>query len=162
VELNKQYLDEQFIKANALYDTGDYATAFRIFMSLADSNDTASMCWLGNMYAAGQGVVRSFEKAIYWEMQAAENGDVSALFNLGISHRNQGRIREARFWFEKGLEKGDSENALELAKLYFVSDKELEIVDRYLKIALASENLIEASREEAIDFLDKLRELQKT
>ena len=66
-----------------------------------------------------------------------------------ITYRNLGDVRTARYWFEKAVAFGDGDAALELAKLYMVSDKEIEDVKRYLKIAAESDDISPASREEA-------------
>ena len=65
-----------------------------------------------------------------------------AFYNLAVSYRHLGDIRQARYWFEKSFasrEGGDGSAALALAKLYMVSDKETETVIKYLRIACACE-----------------------
>lgn len=140
---------DNFSQADAAYDAGDSSEAFRLFLAAAESGNCDAMCRVAVMYESGEGVEYDVEKSIFWDLKAIDAGSTSSLINLGITYRRLGDIRKAKYWFEKSLETGDGEAALELAKLYSVSDKESATVKRYLQIAISSDRLSENSLEEA-------------
>lgn len=147
---------EQFIVASKLYDEGRYSEAFEQFLSLANQGDTSAMTRVACMYGEGKGVEYNFAASVNWDIKAAAAGSQTALVNLGISYRNIGDTRRAKEWFGKALQAGDGEAALELAKMYLVSDLEIDRVKNYLTLALQSTNICEASHDEAKDLLDGL------
>jgi TPR repeat protein len=89
-------------------------------------------------------------------MKAIEAGELTSLLNLAITYRMRGDMVSAKHWFEKALDSGDPEAALQLAKLYMVSEKEHETVRRYLELVINDELSLEVSREEAVDLLKGL------
>jgi TPR repeat protein len=147
----------RFARACRLYDEGHYKLAFEEFLALAEHGDTSAMTRIALMYDAGEGVSRDVEESIKWDMKAAELGDVTGLINLGISYRNRGDVRRARKWLEEALQAGDGEAALELAKMYLVSDLETDRVRAYLGIVLQSDSICESSRDEAEQLLEELQ-----
>jgi uncharacterized protein len=147
---------DQFARASNLYDEGRYEEAFQQFLSLANQGDIDSMTRVASMYGDGRGVSYSFQESINWDMKAAEAGDEVAMFNLGISYRNKGDTRNAKRWFEKALAAGDGDAALELAKMFLISELEIDRVRGYLREALADPCICEASREEAKRLLQEL------
>lgn len=149
--------EDQFAKADQLFKDGDYRAAFKLFLSLAKMGDASAMTRVALMCGEGQGAEYSFEESLKWDMKAAEAGNPIALLNLGITYRRHGDAKRAREWFEKALQGGDGEAALELAKMYMISDLETPRVKNYLQVALASKNMCEASREEAERLLDELK-----
>lgn len=149
--------DETFAAADALYDARKYDEAFTLFMTLAEQGDTSSMGRVAIMYENGEGALPSLERSVYWDKRAIEAGCQTSLFNIGITYRRHGFIIEARNQFEISLASGNNEAALELAKLYSVSDKELDTVDYYLKLALADDTLSEDSIDEATEMIVELR-----
>lgn len=145
-----------FAKADALYDLGRYEEAFQMFLALAEQGDLGGMNRVAVMYSVGQGTPCNFEESIRWDKQAAELGDVAALLNLGISYRRAGDVRQAKCWFEQALAKGDGEAALELAKMYLISELETQRVIDYLRLVLSSSTVCEDSLEEAQRLLTEL------
>jgi uncharacterized protein len=75
----------------AAYRGGDYATALRLYRSLADQGSATAQFYLGVMYANGQGVTQSYAEAVKWFRLAANQGDANAQFNVGVMYeRGQG------------------------------------------------------------------------
>jgi TPR repeat protein len=148
-------LDELYLEGDAAYDRGDYATALDRFVRGADAGDGRAMSRLANMYEDGVGVDVDFERSVEWDLKAVAAGFETSLINLGIKFRRAGSMRKARYWFERALDKGDGEAALELAKLYSVSDAEEATARRYLQSAAEAGRLSQASAEE-IERLSKL------
>ncbi|MFT4926752.1 MAG: TPR repeat protein [Phenylobacterium sp.] len=141
--------DEIFIAADNAYDNGDFTKALLLFTQLAERSDYAAMSRLASMYTCGEGVACDYQEAIRWEIKALGSGQTSSLINIGITYRMLGDIKVAKEYFEQAVLKGDGEAALQLAKLYMVSDKEIQTTKRYLNIALQSDNLCEESIDEA-------------
>ncbi|WP_052417426.1 tetratricopeptide repeat protein [Cellvibrio mixtus] len=143
-------------KGDALLESGNYADAFTAYLEDATAGCAHSMLRLGLMYTRGEGVNCDYDKAIEWELKAAEAGEVIAYLNLGISYRIKGDILSAKFWFEKAIGAGDGSAAIELAKLYMVSTKEKAKVWKYLNFAINAANMCEADIDEARGLLAKL------
>lgn len=55
-----------FEDAFAAYDSQDYATAVRLFRSLANSGNARAQAAIGVMYAKGQGVSQNDAEAVKW------------------------------------------------------------------------------------------------
>ena len=117
-------------------EAGQYEMAFSLFERLAAQGDTYAMTALARFYEDGLGVEADFDKSIYWAEKAAVAGDPIGMSNLAISYRRIGEMLKAKEWFERALASGFTGAALELAKMYMISDKESENVKRYLGIVL--------------------------
>jgi TPR repeat protein len=160
LKFSPEYLEEQFALACDLEDSKKHVESFKIFLKLAENGHIGSMNNVGIAYDSGLGVEWNLSKALYWLKRAIKNGETFACINLGITYRNHGYLREAKYWFEKGLAEGYNENALELAQIYFVSDKEFPTVERFLQIALADKSLIEMDRKRAFALRRQLKKLR--
>lgn len=150
--------NELFVKANKEYEKNNFAKAFELFMQCAKEGDTDAMLRLASMYTCGEGVTCDYNKAVYWEKTAVKAGNISALTNLGITYRIVGNMEESKACFEKALIKGDVEAALHLAKLYIISDKEVDKVKDYLNIVLSGQQVCDESVTEAQFLLKKISE----
>ncbi len=149
-------MDERFVLADAAYERGQYGEAFAKFLALAEDGDLSGMARVACMYADGEGTERSRDKSLEWDLKAAALGGETSMFNLGITYRNSGDMREAKRWFEKCHSLGDGDASLELAKMYMISELEGERIRAYLLAAVQSSHVCEASREEAQQLLDGL------
>lgn len=87
----------------AAYDREDYATALRIFRTLAEQDDhTAAHYFLGRLYQAGKGVPEDLTQSTDWYLKAADRGHVEAMMALGVIYSSDGPQRnfiEALKWF---------------------------------------------------------------
>jgi TPR repeat protein len=74
------------------------------------------------IYANGQGVAQDYVKAREWFEKAADKGEASAMFNLGLIYANgQGVAQDyakAREWYEKAADNGYARAMESLADLY--------------------------------------------
>lgn len=149
--------DSHFQRGDALEEQSCFEQAFQEFSAGAHAGDASCMTRLALLYTLGQGVDRcDFDKAIEWELKAHAAGVSAAQFNLGITYRMKGDLIEARRCFEKALSAGDNSAALELAKLYLVSPKEVETVRAYLHLVLADESMCESDQKEARALLERI------
>ena len=65
------------------YEKGDYATALKEFMPLAESGQTSAEAAVGQMYFEGKGVKPDPKEAARWLEPAASKGNARAQFLLG-------------------------------------------------------------------------------
>ncbi|THB68137.1 MAG: sel1 repeat family protein [Gammaproteobacteria bacterium] len=145
-----------FTEGDQLFEQQNLTEAFSAFLKGALNGDTSCMTRVASMYSCGEGVSCDYDEAIKWELKAAELGDLCAMLNLGISYRIKGDILNAKKWFISSFEAGDGSGAIELAKLYLVSDKEKDTVKYYLDQALKSNTLCESEIEEVNQLFGKI------
>ncbi len=72
-------------KAIEAMERGDYATAFKISLPLAEQGDADAQNKLGFMYDDGLGVPQDYAEAMKWYRNAAEQGQRD--FNALTAHR---------------------------------------------------------------------------
>ena len=150
-------MQSHFLKGDALEDEERFEEAFVEFLAGAEAGDTSCMVRLANLYTKVTGIpCCDYEKALEWETKAHAAGDDLALINLGITYRLKGDIRKSKECFEAALDTGNNSAALELARLYMVSEKEKEMASNYLKRVISDYSLSEAERDEAKELLSKL------
>jgi uncharacterized protein len=109
-------------KGSAAYQSGDYATALREWVPLAELGDVDCQTLVGVIYDLGQGVPQDYKTAVKWYTLAAEQGDALAQYYLGMMH-NLGRgvpqdYKTAVKWFTLAAEQGDAEVQTNLGVLY--------------------------------------------
>lgn len=146
---NLNYFDQGVLA----YEKKAYRKAFKLFLSGLANNEFECLSWLSNMYTTGLGVECNYEKAIEMDLKIFQLGNISGALNLGIDYRMIGDIKKSKYWFETAFNLGDMEAALELAKLYMVSDLEIEKITHFLKLVVRSNDVTEDSKEQAKNFL---------
>ena len=67
-----QLFGSKFEEGLKAYEAGDYKTAFKLWLPLAQSGDKDVQYRIGWMYAKGEGVEKDKEKAKYWIHKANE------------------------------------------------------------------------------------------
>ena len=111
-----------FDEAVAAYEHGDYATAYRGFLSAAEQGNANAQVYLGFMYDAGEGVSQDDGEAVKWWRRAAEQGDADAQRILGTLYREGEGVPqdygEAVKWYRRAAEQGNVTAQLELAYMY--------------------------------------------
>ena len=97
--------EQQFQQGLEATKRGDYQTAFKLWLSLAEQGNASAQFNLGNMYANGQGVKQDDFEAVKWFRQAAEQGYTDAQFNLGVMYAKGQGVKqddvEAVKWYRK-------------------------------------------------------------
>ena len=98
-------------KAIEAMERGDYATAFKISLPLAEQGDAEAQYNLGFMYDDGLGVPQDYAEAMKWYRKSAEQGDADAQNNLGSMYKEgQGVSQDyvqAYMWLDLAAKKGD-------------------------------------------------------
>lgn len=97
------------------YEQGDFAAALAEFKPAADAGDRFAQYKLGRMYENGEGVEKSYEKALEWYETAAKNAHKGALSSLGRMHLRGLGVKvnaiEAYKWFNIAQTYGDGLSA---------------------------------------------------
>jgi TPR repeat protein len=109
-------------QGQAAYDSGDFATAYNAWKTLAEQGDELSQFNLGVMYSRGEGTKQSGSKALKWYMKSAEKGYAPAQFNLGAAYL-EGKFTEAdatkaAAWWQMAAEQGFVQAQFNIASLY--------------------------------------------
>jgi TPR repeat protein len=106
----------------AAFQDGDYATALKNWMPLAESEDADAQRNIGAMYQRGLGVPQSDAEAVKWYRRAAENGHPRAQQNLGVMYEEGAGVPqdhvEAAAWYRAAAEQGNLFSKLNLGVLY--------------------------------------------
>jgi len=96
--------------AQAAIAVGDYVTALRLLVTLADQDNLYAERLLGIMYVKGLGVPQDYAMGIRWLRLAANKGSADAQNEIGVLYR-QGRgvernEAEAVKWFRIAADRG--------------------------------------------------------
>jgi len=101
------------------YMNGDFDTAYREWLPLAEFGDAEAQFNLGVMHDEGAGIQQDLAAAAAWYHKAAQQGFVDAQANLGMMYyhghgvpRDHG---EAARWFQEAASQGDTEASHYLA-----------------------------------------------
>ena len=104
------------------HERKDYATALRLYRSLADQGNEFSQIMLGRMYDIGQGVPQDYAEAVKWYRKAADQGSAGVSYLLGYSyHFGHGvpqDYAEAVKWYLKAVDQGDEYAQNNLGTMY--------------------------------------------
>ena len=104
------------------YKRGDYATALREWLPLAEAGDAVAQATLGVLYANGKGVPVNDTEAVKWYRRSAEQGNAFAQSNLGYRYEiGKGVARDdkqAVKWYRKAAEQGNAEAQTSLGSMY--------------------------------------------
>lgn len=94
----------------AAYERGDYATAYREFLPLAEQGYARAQHNLGVMYHNGEGVPQDYAEAVRWYRKAAEQGLAEGQWSLGFMYDSGEGVPqdygEAAWWYRKAAEQG--------------------------------------------------------
>ncbi len=101
---------QDFQKGIAATEAGDYATAVKELLPLAEQGNAAAQYYLGLMYNDGNGVPQDHAEAVKWYCLAAEQGNTSAQFFLALMYdEGDGVLQDnvaAHMWFNIGSANG--------------------------------------------------------
>lgn len=89
------------------YDQGQFETARKLWLPLAERGHMVAQKSLGTLYSKGQGVPADQTRAAYWFEQAAAQGHASAQYKLGVMYAfGTGVARDtvkARVWLARAI-----------------------------------------------------------
>ena len=99
-----------FKKGVFAYESGDYETALREWVPLAEQGDINAQTNLGFMYSEGQGVPQDYNTAVKWYTLAAEQGGMDAQTSLGWMYKMGDGVpqdyKTAAKWYTLAAEQG--------------------------------------------------------
>jgi len=111
-----------FETAGDAYKEGDYETAAKEFLPLAEDGDHRAMYALGSMYAAGHGVPMDLKEALKWFRKAATYGRPDAQYKIGVMYdRGLGlkqNYRKALNWYGKSAKNGFGLAQYKIGQMY--------------------------------------------
>jgi TPR repeat protein len=111
-----------FEDANAALQHKDYATAYRLLRSLADSGNVFAQGIIGVMYAKGQGVPQNDAEAVRWYRLAADQGNAAAQLALASMYAKGRGVQQsdadAVRWYRRAAEQGESWAQTNLGVMY--------------------------------------------
>ena len=113
---------DQFEDGLAAAQSGDFATALRLWKPLADQGYALAQYNLGVTYANGYGVTQDYAAAAAWYRKAADQGHASAQFNLGFMYRAGFGVTQdyaaAAEWYRKAADQGYAAAQSNLGLMY--------------------------------------------
>ena len=102
---------------------GDYQTAFKLWLPMAEQGNAMAQFNLGVMYDKGQGVKQDYFEAVKWYRQAAEQGEALAQFNLGNMYVSGRGVKQDDFeavkWYRQAAEQRDAQAQFNLGVMYY-------------------------------------------
>ena len=114
--------DTGFESGRAAYKAGDYATALREWLPVAEAGMAKAQFRLGGLYLTGKGTDRNVKTGLIWIHKAAEQGFASAQTTLGVAYRDgvwaEKDYTKAAHWLELAAAQRNSRAEYFLATLY--------------------------------------------
>lgn len=111
-----------FQKGATVFQSGDKATALRIFEEAAQAGNTKAAVQVGWCYESGAGVRQNFAQAAEWYRRGAEKGNSRGQKNLGALYEEGRGVREdwveAAKWYRSSAAQNDPDGAAALARAY--------------------------------------------
>lgn len=133
--------------AKRALDAGDFATAAKLYMPLAQQGNADAQFHLGELYDEGEGVPENDVEALQWYRMAADQGHEAAQTVLGAMYSvGQGvtqDFKEAVRWDRLAAEQGSATAQFNLGWLYKVGDgvpKDYVLAHMWFNIATANVN----------------------
>ena len=105
------------------YERGDYETALKKFLPLAEQGHAGAQNHLGELYAEGKGVPQDYQEAMKWYRLAADQGDAAAQYFLGVRYDEGTGVpqdfQEAVRWFREAADQGNAAAQNNLGQMYY-------------------------------------------
>jgi uncharacterized protein len=103
----------QFEDGRSAFQTGDYLTAFRLLLPLAEQGNDAAQMAIATLYNGGMGLPQDDKQAAVWYQKAANQGNVLAQLAVGLLyHVGYGGVpkddKQAVIWFRRAAEQGNA------------------------------------------------------
>ena len=118
----KEEIEKIFEKGKTYYDRGERSESVKWFHMAAEQGHARAQCFLGTLYADGDGVNQDFKEAEKWYRKAAEQGNAYAQNNLGLLYEDGNGVnqdfKEAEKWYRKAAEQGNAYAQNSLGLLY--------------------------------------------
>jgi hypothetical protein len=114
---------DQLLDGQAAHNSGDYATAIRLWRPLAEKGNADAQFGLGRCYLLGEGITTDYEQARKWFELSAKQANVQAQNALGIIYRDGLGVKKdytlAAKWFRLAADQGLDLAQYHLGGLYY-------------------------------------------
>ena len=105
------------------YQRGDYLTAYKEWLPLAEQGDVNAQHNLAIMHDRNSGTLGGNREAVKWYYRAAVQGDVEAQYKIGLIYAAGTRalprdVVEAAKWFRRAAEQEHAEAQFQLGLMY--------------------------------------------
>lgn len=127
--------------------------AVRLLQQAAKDGDSSAATMLGYAYDVGRGIRRNVRLAIKWYRRAIRQGDAMAASNLATVYRDLGNFKLFHQWYLRAAKMGDGDAAVDSGYDYLYgigAQKNLPAAKRMFRLAIRSNNISQAGREEAL------------
>ena len=118
---------------------GDFVTALREFMPLAEQGDALAQVRVGGLYLNGAGVDKNKDIAFSWFLKSANQGNTDAQIMLASDYYKQKKYNLSAEWYAKLVEKGMPDAMFYLGLIYIVGPagvpKDLEKAASLMKLS---------------------------
>lgn len=89
----------------AAYEKGQFATAFKLWLPLAEQGHADAQFNVAVLYEKGSGVVQDYVEAARWYLEAARQGETEAQYNVGLLYETgtglTQDLKEAAKWYTR-------------------------------------------------------------
>ncbi|MBR4613355.1 MAG: sel1 repeat family protein, partial [Kiritimatiellae bacterium] len=96
-------MNPEIQQAIELWENGQEAEAFPMFLKYKDSDDADALAYLGRSYFSGSGIEQDYAKAFEYFSKAAELGQPYGLNGMGVLYRNGDGVKQDLQLAEKYL-----------------------------------------------------------
>ena len=160
-------VNADFKTAGDAYKEGDYETAAKEFLPLAEDGDHRAMYALGSMYAAGHGVPMDLKEALKWFRKAATYGRPDAQYKIGVMYdRGLGlkqNYRKALSWYGKSAKNGFGLAQYKIGQMYVAGHGvEQNLIKAYAWMRSANSQGVEDKNSSLAAVTSELTETQLT
>ncbi len=126
------------------FEKGDYTTALKKLMPLAEKGNAEAQSLVGLMYDLGKGLPRDTGQALRWYRAAADQGNAAGEFHLGTIYLNGAGVARDTIqglkWLTLAADQGMADASLILGMAYMnLKDVPHDFVkaDMWLRVAAA-------------------------
>lgn len=114
--------EDLFQQGARLFQSGDRASAVKLFVAAANAGNTKAAVQVGFCHESGFGVRQNFSDAAKWYRRAADQGNSRGQKNLGVLYETGRGVPEdwveAAKWYQKSAAQNDDEGEATLARAY--------------------------------------------
>lgn len=114
--------EDKFQKGVQVFQSGDMASALKIFIAAAQAGNSKAAVQTGWQYEFGKGVPRNFAEAAKWYQKGAEQGNSRGQKNLGSLYEAGRGVTEdwiiAAKWYQKSAAQGNPDGQAAFARTY--------------------------------------------
>lgn len=101
------------------FEKGDYESAYKLWLPLAEGGDTNAQNYLGIMYSLGLGIKKDYKKSLEWYERAAKAGNADAQRNYGdminFGRGTQKDNYQAYKWYFAASQQGNKKAETQIA-----------------------------------------------